>query len=119
MFATLATARNALAEVARDFDGGALSPGEAVRVVKELGEIQRCVDAVVALAARRVADTGAAQVRGERSAEALVAKSVGCTTRAARNAIEMAQQLDELPAVESAVRSGKLSATQASLIAGA
>jgi hypothetical protein len=119
MFPQLASARNALAELARDFDAGALSPGEAVRVVKELGEIQRCVDSLSAMAGRRVSDTGAAQARGERSADALVAKSLGCTTRAARDAIDMAKKLDELPTVEHAVRSGKLSGTQAALIAKA
>ena len=88
MFTSLTTARNALVDVVRDFDAGTLSPGQAVRVVKELGEIQRCIDAITAMAARRVSDTDAAQIRGARSADALVAKAMGCTTRAARDAIE-------------------------------
>jgi hypothetical protein len=56
MFDSLASARSALDEIARDFDASALSPQAALRVVDELGVIRRVVDGMTAKAAKRAID---------------------------------------------------------------
>jgi hypothetical protein len=96
-----------------------LSPDAAVRAVDELGAIRRLVDAMLAKAAKRVADTGAHAGRGERSAAVLVARSLGVGVGVARAAIDTAARLEHLPTVDAAVRAGRLSAFQAQMIAEA
>jgi hypothetical protein len=53
MFAALADARRALEVVARDFDPSSLTPTESVRLLEEIGVIQRIVAGVVGNVTRR------------------------------------------------------------------
>jgi hypothetical protein len=63
--------------------------------------------------------TRAWQSRGVRSAAHLVAATCGSSIRSAVETLETARRLDDLPATAEALRSGKLSAAQASSIVSA
>ncbi len=119
MLAQLASARATLEELARVFDAGELSADGAVRVVDELGSIRRTIDGLLAKAAKRVADTGVHEERGERSAAEMVGRAVGLPAGEVRAAIETATKLEHLAATDAAVRAGQLSAWQARVIADA
>jgi hypothetical protein len=119
MFASLASVRQAVEALARDFDAGSLTPAQSVRAVRELSAIRNVVDGLVAKAAKRVADTDAHRCRGARSAEALLAHALGATSGEARAVIELATKLEALPATDRAMRAGKLSQRQARMIADA
>ncbi len=88
---------------------------KAGRVVLELGLIWRLVDGMVASAARRAAETSASAA----DAVASVAKTLGVGAGEVRGAIETAKRREELAATDRMVREGRLSATEAQLIAGA
>src|SRR3954447_8627185 len=116
MFTSFAAARDSLEGAAREFDASTLTGDDARRAVDELGVIRRLTDAMLAKAAKRVADrTG----KAEPDAAATVARSLGVTPGEVRAAIGTAAQLEQLPATDRAVRAGRLSAGQAKLIADA
>ncbi|MFI5389682.1 MAG: hypothetical protein ACHQY2_08155, partial [Candidatus Eremiobacterales bacterium] len=119
MFEVFDTARSALEALVHDFDESALTPGEAVRAVNQASELRAMLDGVWARAAMRVEETSAHVARGGRNAAEFVARKSGVSTREVKAAIETANKLKELPVVDAAVRSGKLSAPQADLIAQA
>ena len=81
--------------------------------------IEKLAGAGKALAARRVADSNLWRGAGERSAAHWLARRSGTSIGNAMATIETAARLDELPAVDAAVRSGELSAVQANEIASA
>jgi hypothetical protein len=113
MFASLDTARITLNSIAVDFDASALSPEAATRVVDQLGAIRRVVDGMIGKAARRVAETNANNGCGA------AARLLGVGTGEVRGAVETAKKLEALPATAAAVREGRLSSKEASLIADA
>jgi hypothetical protein len=113
MFASLDAARISLNSVALEFDASALSPEVAVRVVDELGAIRRVVDGMLGQAARQVAATSTD------NGCATVARLLGVGTGEVRSAVDTAKKLEDLPATAAAVRAGRLSSKEASLIAGA
>jgi len=115
MFASLASARSALDEIARGFDASALSPEAALRAVDEFGAIRRVVDGMTAKAAKRVAN---AHVNA-RTGVCAAARALGVTNGEVRAAIETATKLENLPATDAAVRDGRLSAREARMIADA
>jgi hypothetical protein len=119
MFASLLSVRQAVDALVRDFDAGSLTAAQSVRAVRELSAIRNVVDGLVAKAAKRVADTDAHRRSGARSAESLLATTLGATTGEARDAIDTATKLEALPATDRAVRDGKLSERQARMIADA
>ncbi len=113
MFASLDTARITLNSVALEFDAAALSPEAATRVVDQLGAIRRVVDGMIGKAARRVAETAKNNGCGA------TARLLGVGTGEVRSAVETTKKLDELPATAAAVREGRLSSREATLIADA
>ena len=115
MFASLASARRSLEEIAREFDAGGLSASDARRVVEELGAVRRVVDGMLAKTAKRVAEAGT----GAQEAAAAVARTLGVGAWEVRAAIDTAAKLERLPETDAAVRAGQLSARAAQLIAGA
>ncbi|MDQ1454439.1 MAG: hypothetical protein QOH28_59 [Actinomycetota bacterium] len=117
MFASLASSRNLLDDVARTFDASSLSAEAVLRAVDELGAIRRVVDGMLAKAAKRVDETNAHGGVGAHNAAALVARTLGVGTGEVRAAIQTASRLERLPATDAAVRAGKLSARAAQLIA--
>ncbi|MDQ1467098.1 MAG: hypothetical protein QOH10_1513, partial [Actinomycetota bacterium] len=68
MFDTITSTRAALQGLARDFEPGTLTGEQAVRVVEDLGVIHRLIEGLLAMAAKRVADTSAHQRNGDRDA---------------------------------------------------
>ena len=119
VFDQLAAARGAMEMLAREFDAEPLTPSEAMRTLDELAVIGRVVDGLVSRVAKRLADSGAAALDGERSADVMIARRLGVACREVRAAIETARKLDELPATDMAVRRGDLSARQAQMIVDA
>jgi len=118
LIAEVVVARSALASTAARLDAAALGGRDAVGLLGELGRVRRLVDGMVAKIAKRVEDT-AAHTRGtDRSAAELTARVVGVSPGEARRAIDTAAKLESLPKADAAVRAGRLSASQAELIAG-
>ncbi len=113
MFASLDTARITLNSVALEFDASALSPEAATRVVDQLGAIRRVVDGMLGQAAKRVAETSAD------NGCAAVGRLLGIGTGEVRSAVATAKKLEALPATDAAVRAGRLSSKEATLIADA
>jgi hypothetical protein len=113
MFASLDTARSTLNSVALEFDATLLSPEAATRVLDQLGAIRRVVDGMIGQAARQMAE---ATVDNSCSA---AARLLGVPTGEVRTAVETATKLEALPDTAAAVRAGRLSAKEASLIADA
>ncbi len=119
MFDQLVTCRTALEGLVRDFDLFELPAPKAVRLLDELGAIQRMVYGMVAKAAKQVAESNAHVITGERNANELVARTLGVGNGEARAAIETARRLELLPKTDAAVQRGELSAKQAQMIAEA
>jgi hypothetical protein len=113
MFASLDTARSTLNSVALDFDAGDLSPEAATRVLDQLGAIRRVVDGMIGQAAKRIAETTV------NNGCAAAARLLGVPTGEVRTAVETATKLESLPDTAAAVRAGRLSAKEATLIADA
>src|SRR6266566_625350 len=121
MFETLTAARTEFETLAREFEPRTLTGEHAVRVVNELGAIHRLVDGMIGKAAKRVEETSAHKRNGnsERDAAQLVAHSVGAEASEARRVISTAKKLEKVPAIDAAVRAGRLSARQAELVVDA
>jgi hypothetical protein len=113
----LVAARKALEGAARDFDPGACSGDDAVRVVEVVGTILKLADGILGKAAKRVEDTAAHVHERDRNAAELGERLTGRSTTEVRRAIEVAAKLETLPATDAAVRAGRLSARAAGLIA--
>lgn len=115
MFYSLVSVRNTLDPVAGSFDANAFSPNEAMRVLDELGAIQRLVAGMLAKTAKRVAEANP----DDGNVAASMARRLGVGTGEVRAAIETAKQLENLSATDAAVREGRLSAREAQLISAA
>ncbi len=113
MFALLDGTRSTLNSIALEFDAAALSPEAALRVVDQLGAIRRVVDGMLGKAAKQAAETSAD------NGCAAVGRLLGVGTGEVRSAVVTAKKLEELPATDAAVRAGRLSSKEATLIADA
>jgi hypothetical protein len=116
MFDLLASTKSAFRGLAREFEPTTLTGEQALRVVEDLGVIHRLTEALLAKAAKRVADTSAHERNGERDAAQFYARAVGVEASEARRVIDTAKRLEQLPDTEAAVREGRLSARQAQLV---
>jgi hypothetical protein len=103
--------------LASQFDARSLDGEHAAAALRELGLVKRLVDGMLSKAANRVHDTAAHLGSGERDAASFVAHAVGVSTNEAHRVITTAHQLESLPVTDAAVRDGRLSASQAALIA--
>jgi hypothetical protein len=115
----LAELEAGMGRYAASFDAALLSADQAASAVAGAAAIERMASTVRALAAARVADTGAWKAAGERSAAHALARSTGTSVGQASEAIATARRLDTLPEVAAAARAGKLSAQQAAAVADA
>lgn len=115
----LSTAVSMVSDVVRGLDVDTLDPVRAEALVAVFGEVERLGAAGKALCARRVADVGAWQRSGERSAADWLAKATGTSVGVARGALDAAANVAAAPGVDDAFRSGRLSAPQAEVIAAA
>ena len=111
--------RNALTELAAGFDAPMVHPNDAPGMLRCANAIERMAQAIKAQLALRVADCGTWKGAGDRSAAHHLAKETGTTVGAARDLLDTARRLEDLPQLQAAVRAGEVSAQQASLIAGA
>lgn len=115
----LTIAVNTVRNAVRGIDVETLDPGRAEELVSVFAEVERLGAAGKALCAKRVADTGAWQRSGERSAADWLAKTTGTSVGAARGALDTASDVAAAPAVDDAFRSGRLSPPQAEAVASA
>lgn len=106
-------------QAARSFDAALLSGADAAVVVREVAAIENMAATVKALAAARVAETGAWKSSGDRSAAHYVARTSGSSVKQASDELAAAKHLGGLDATSHLARSGELSLQQASVIADA
>jgi len=111
--------RNAMSAYATRFDPSRVSARDAAGLVVDAAAIKNMAATVEALAAARVAETELWKRDGDRSAAHQLARTTGTSVGAAREAIESAQRLEDLPATAAAARRGELSAQQVAAITDA
>ena len=92
---------------------------DAKHLVERFSHLERLAAAGKAMAARRVADSGAWRSEGVRSPAHWMAQTTGTSVGQAVNVLETAERLAELPATSEAVRAGQLSQEQAQAITSA
>jgi hypothetical protein len=97
----------------------ALTGPESVVLLDWFTELGRLAAAGAALVAARAAETNQWRESGDRSPEHWLARKSGTTVGAAKDALDTARRLEQLPETDRAVRSGKLSAQQAAAVAEA
>lgn len=119
MFANVVEARELLESVLAQLEPDVLDARSAQRLVAEFSTMEKVAAAGKALAARRVADSGAWRKGGDRSPAQWMARTTGTSLGQAAAALETAERMRELPATEQAFRSGRLSETQAKEVAAA
>ena len=115
----LAEIRTEVAGFASSFDPSLISPADAERVVREAAAIENIAATIKAVAARRAADGGGWRRDGAPSAAHDLARKTGTTVVRAREALETAERLATLPALDAAARRGELSPSQTAPIADA
>jgi Domain of unknown function (DUF222) len=116
---TLSELRGAMSEYATRFDPALVSASDAASVVEDAAAIKNMAATVEALAAARVAETELWKSDGDRSAAHQLARATGTSIVQARDALEAARRLQDLPTTAAAARRGELSAQQVAVIADA
>ncbi|MDQ3766295.1 MAG: HNH endonuclease [Actinomycetota bacterium] len=119
MFESLVDAKAAITEVVTSLDSDVLDGASATELVSEFAAIERLAAAGKALCAKRVADSGAWRRDGDRSPARWMARTTGTSVGNALGVLETAERVGELPATETALRSGELSEVQAKEIVAA
>ncbi|MCU1456611.1 MAG: protein of unknown function endonuclease [Actinomycetia bacterium] len=88
----------------------------AAALMVQLGRVGRSRDAMTGPVAKRIEETQAYVVHGDRSAAEFCARMAGVHTSQAKRVIAEARRLESLPETEAAFRAGHLSAQQVALI---
>jgi Domain of unknown function (DUF222) len=115
----LSELRSAMSEYATRFDPARVSARDATRVVEDASAIKNMAATVEALAAARVSETELWKRDGDRSAAHQLARTTGTSVTQAKETLESARRLEELPATAAAARRGELSAQQVAVITDA
>jgi Domain of unknown function (DUF222) len=115
----LSELRSAMSDYATRFDPARVSAHDAARVLDDAAAIEKMAATVKSLAAARVADTELWKRDGDRSAAHQLARTTGTSIGQAKESLEAARRLHELPATEAAARRGELSAQQVAVITDA
>ena len=115
----LSELRSAMSAYATRFDAARVSATDAMRVVEDAAAIKNMAATVEALAAARVVETALWKRAGDRSAAHQLARSTGTSVGQAKDALDAARRLRDLPATEAAARRGELSAQQVMAITDA
>jgi hypothetical protein len=115
----LSELRSAMSEYAARFDPALVSASDAARVVEDASAIEKMAATVKSFAAARVAETDLWKRDGDRSAAHQLARTTGTTVGQAKEALESARRLQDLPATADAARRGELSAQQVAVITDA
>jgi len=119
MFDTLKDLKEGLRQLVERLDPEVLEPAFATTLVEDFAFMQNLCAAGKALAARRVASSGAWQAQGDRTPAHWMARKTGSSVGQAAGILETAKRLEDLSGTDQAVRAGKLSETQAGHIASA
>jgi Domain of unknown function (DUF222) len=115
----LSELREAIGRFAKCFDARSLLGSDAARVLDDAAAIERIVRAIKALAVARVEETAAWGNSDHRSSAEALSRRTGISKGEAKDILESGKRLAEQPDVADAALGGKLSPSQASLIAGA
>jgi hypothetical protein len=115
----LSELRSAMSAYATRFDPARVSARDAARVVDDAAAIEKMAATVKSLAAARVAETALWKRDGDRSAAHQLARKTGTTVGQAREALDAARRLQDLPATSAAARRGELSAQPVAVITDA
>jgi hypothetical protein len=110
---------SALGGLVASLEPGVLSSDDATALLGEVNRIKRLAAAAEVLLAKRVAESNAWRVHGDRSPADFLARATGESVGRSRGVLDTAARLQELPETEAALRAGKLSATQAEIISSA
>ncbi|HVM34726.1 MAG TPA: DUF222 domain-containing protein [Actinomycetota bacterium] len=119
MFDEVKRARELLKGAVAALDPEVLDAGSAKELVAEFADIERVAAAGKALAARRVASSGAWRQDGDRSPAHWMARTTKTPVGAAAGLLETAARVKELPRTEQALRAGRLNEIQAKEVASA
>jgi len=119
MFDTLERSLGNVRAVVSDLDQTHLSDADAATLVELFAELERVSVAGRALASRRVAASKIWQREGHRTAADWVASKTGGKVGEARDSLELARRLEELPALREAFTAGELSHEQAHVVSSA
>jgi hypothetical protein len=119
MFGALGNVEREMAALAAAFDPAGVPADRVVAVFEQLDRIERGAAAIKTLLARRVDEVRAWERAGFKSAAEFVAAKTGATVSTARSVLATSEKVAGLPVVEDALRSGRLSATQAVVVTDA
>lgn len=108
-----------LLEGLNDYEPRCLTGEDAAEMVRLLSGVERSVVAAKALSARRVEETRLHKRQGHRDAAHWLASETGESAADSAGLLAAARQMEQLPQVEEAFRSGRLSAAKARQVAGA
>ena len=117
--AALAGIIDRIAAFVSSFEPGCYSTDDAASLVKLGARGERLCGAIKTLAATRAADANCHQLTGHSSAAHWLAGVTGESVGDAVDTLRLGAQLGDQPGIDDAFRSGKLSKTRASVIAGA
>jgi Domain of unknown function (DUF222) len=109
----------AMRSYASRFDADRISAADAARVVEDATAIENMAASVKACAASRVAETEVWKRDGDRSAAHQLARTTGTSIGHAKETLQAARRLHNLPATQAAARRGELSFQQVAVIADA
>jgi hypothetical protein len=109
----------ALLHALRSFDCSDVSGDSCVAVVKLLAQVEKGCAAARASAAAKAADCGSHRREGFREPDDWLSRETGTTRGEARDELDTARALDDMPATRDATRSGELSLKQAKEVASA
>jgi hypothetical protein len=115
----LSELRTAMNEYAARFDPARISATDAARMSEDAAVIKNIAATIEALAAARVAETDIWKRDGDRSAAHQLARTSGTSIAQAREKLQAARRLQDLPATAEAARRGELSTQQVAAIADA
>jgi hypothetical protein len=111
--------RAEVAAFASSFDAAVVSPIDAERVVREASKAINMLETIRALAAKRAAESGRWRREGAASPAQDLARKTGTSVTKAKEALDTANKLEALPALNAAARAGEVSPAQAAPIAAA
>jgi hypothetical protein len=103
--------------IVRELDPGLLSGADAAVLMEQFDELENLAAGAKALLAARAVETHQWRHEGDRSPEHWLARKTGAYVGAARDLLDTAERLKDLPATEQALRDGALSVQQASVVA--
>src|SRR5262245_41456293 len=111
--------REAVGRYAAGFDAALGTCADAARIAEEAIAAENMLATIKAMAAQRASESGSWKGSGHRSAAHELAAKAGIGVGKAREALETAERLKQLPDVEQAARRGELSPTKLAPLAAA